>query len=105
MITRNAADIDHYRPVIIKGTGHSFPSSTRCEFDPDPVTREMAVAHLELSAPFGVVVMCYGRGAKGGWGALTYTTKPESLPTTQRMQSKGMTLHVGYKRWRVTGEP
>lgn len=61
IVTRSVAS--HY---VLSNMGGKYPISLRCTFDDTPVPREIALAHLELFAPEGIIVVCRGRGPRGG---------------------------------------
>lgn len=71
------------------GFGDKYPKARILTFDVESVSPYQAIAHLALNEPFGYVVEAGERGPKGGWGKLTYVTRPQEI----RLRSN-QTLHI-----------
>lgn len=80
-----------WRNKAAASAGKKFPPTTDVEFSEFPVSKEVAKSHLAVAAPDGAVIICHGRGKKGGWGTLYFTHK--ALPSDYRLR-QGATLHL-----------
>jgi hypothetical protein len=73
-----------------------YPLSMRCTFDDTPVSREIAIAHLQLHHPNGFAVVCLKpRGPKGGFNHARYIRSGEAVPMPYKYQRWYIVQQVG----------
>lgn len=77
-------------------------------WDVEPITLEMAAAHLSPCGGASACVVRVRRGPKGGWTGATFVTAASDLPKQSQMSGKlpaahtaHVTLYYGWKQNRV----
>lgn len=86
-LTRNAQLMYLPAQFKVRGAGLLHPVQA-VTFDPDPISRAQAFAHLALHHPDGRILECGKRGTRGGWIGMRCISDPQ-----QAVRTKHATYH------------